>query len=144
MPRCYLLAVMRGSSLDTSSNNWTLFSLIEQRRIPKFPAVLPLEIHTYWQFAPDEMNVDFEFRMVFVPDEGNETVSQSVSLKSKTRRLRMRLHGIPIAEPREYELRVEWRELHAAEWTRADIFWPLQVEMLTESEKADQERLSSS
>lgn len=55
MPRCYLLAVMRGSSLDTSSNNWTLFSLIEQLRIPKFPAVLPLEIHTYWQFAPDEL-----------------------------------------------------------------------------------------
>ena len=61
MPKCYLLAVTNGSSLDRYTNNVTLFSLIEQLNFPKQQppppgAVLPLEIHAYFELQPHELN----------------------------------------------------------------------------------------
>jgi hypothetical protein len=64
MPRCYLLAIAQGSALDSLTNNFTLFSLVEEVQSNQFPVTLPFEVHSHWQFAPDEVNVDFLMRLV--------------------------------------------------------------------------------
>jgi hypothetical protein len=131
MPRCYLLAVVQGSSIDMFSNNWTLFSLVEEVQVDQFPATLPFEIHTYWTFAPDEVNVDFEQRLVMVPATGDEVSSVPIPLRSTTPRLRMRSTGLRIPAPGSYELRIEWRESGGPHWARDAVFWPLGAGILT-------------
>jgi hypothetical protein len=68
MPRCYLLAVARGSALNADTNNFTLFELVEgiSAHTRDSRIHLPLELHTYWEFAADELNVDFEMRFVSI------------------------------------------------------------------------------
>ena len=85
MPKCYLLAVTNGSSLDRYSNNVTLFNLIEQLNFPKQQppppgAVLPLEIHAYFSLAPHELNHRFEVRFTLVAATGLETVTDAFSI----------------------------------------------------------------
>lgn len=61
MPSTYLIAVCEGSSLDSQSNNWTLYSLIEEVQLKPAavnegaPIILPLQLHVYWQFSPAEL-----------------------------------------------------------------------------------------
>ena len=50
MPKCYLLTLVGGSSLDRYTNNVTLFNLVEQLNFPKERrpppgAMVPLEIN---------------------------------------------------------------------------------------------------
>ena len=134
MPRCYLLAVTMGSSHDSFSNNWSLFTLVEECTARPFPLRISLEIHNYWEFAPDEVNVDFEFRQVLIPSEGDEVKSGVAAFKSPTMRYRLRSRGIEIPAPGDYELRIEWRERDSTDWTRCDVFWPLVIKELIEEE----------
>jgi len=134
MPGCYLLAVTQASALDTYSNNWSLFNLVEQVRLEKFPETLPLEVHSYWKFAPDETNVDFEFRLVLIPQEGDSTFSQPVTLRSSSIRYRIRGSGLPISNPGDYEIHNEWHSPGDPTWFRSDVFWPLLVERISTAE----------
>ena len=77
MPSCYLLAVCSGSSLDQQSNNVTLFNLVEQLNLrpgaepPR--GLIPLEIHAYFELAPEEVGFEFEIRFCMVAETGLET-----------------------------------------------------------------------
>jgi hypothetical protein len=130
MPRCYLLAIAQGSALDRYTNNWTLFSLIEQVQVSQMPADVNLETHVYWEFAPDEYNQGFDMRLVLVRANGERAGSQSLELSSGTRRHRMRLSGLRLDALGECLLTVEWRERGEQEWNRSDVAWPLTVEEL--------------
>jgi hypothetical protein len=131
MPNCYLLALCHSSSLDNSTNNWSLFNLIEQIKVREFPFQPPFESHAYWRFNPDEYEIDFEMRLILVSDHGLATQSNPLPLRSNTARLRIRVTGAPpIERPGNYELRVEWRRQGTDSWTRCDSVWPLQVEQL--------------
>jgi hypothetical protein len=125
--------VAQASALDTYTNNWSLFHLVEQVRLSEFPTALPLEVHSYWKFAPDESNVAFEMRLVLVPQEGEMAVSNPVTLRSSTIRYRFRTTGLPISIPGDYEIHIEWHEPGHPEWTRCDVFWPLVVSRMSVS-----------
>jgi len=133
MPKCYLLAIGGGSSVDQHSNNITLFNLVEQLNFPpqKWPppgALLPLEVHAYLQLDAFEVNQKFELRFVLVGDNGLETPTSVFSHRSTTPRYRTRTFGLP-APPSagNYELRVEYRQHADAEWRRDPVCWPLRV-----------------
>jgi len=133
MPKCYLLAIGGGSSVDQHSNNVTLFNLVEQLNFPrqKWPpagALLPLEVHAYLQLDAFELNQKFELRFVLVGDNGLETPTSVFSHRSATQRYRTRTLGLP-APPAagSYELRVEYRVHADSEWSRDSMAWPLRV-----------------
>lgn len=139
MPKCYLLAVVGGSSLDRYSNNITLFNLVEQLSFPKDRppppgAVLPLEIHAYFQLEPHEIHQRFEIRFCLVATTGLETVTDSFSYRSPTARYRTRTMGLP-APPVEgsYEVCVDTRQAATESWRRQALTWPL---LIAESESA--------
>jgi hypothetical protein len=132
VPRCYLYTIAERSALDSSSNNFTLFSLVEQVQVNQFPVTLPFEIHSYWKFAPDEINVDFQLRIILVSSTGDEVSSDPAPLRSSTPRFRVRATGIHLRRPGSYELRIEWRESESEHWTRDNVFWPLQVSSSSE------------
>jgi hypothetical protein len=133
MPKCYLLAVASGSSLDRYSNNVTLFSLVEQLnfpkdRLPPAGAVLPLEIHAYFQLEPHEVNQRFDVRFSLVAATGLETVTDAFAHKSATTRFRTRTVGLP-APPvaGSYDLCVDTRQAGVEAWRRDRLVWPLIV-----------------
>jgi hypothetical protein len=133
MPKCYLLAIGGGSSVDQHSNNVTLFNLVEQLNFPRqnFPppgALLPLEVHAYFQLDSYELNQKFDLRFVLVGDSGLETPTNVFPHRSTTPRYRTRTFGLP-APPAvgNYELRVEWKSSTSTEWIRDAASWPLNV-----------------
>lgn len=131
MPSCYLLAVTQASALDQGSNNWSLFTLVEQLEIPADApppgtgAALPLEVHCYWYFDAAELAPrSFEWRLLAAAG-GEERTATAFPLQSAKLRMRIRLQGLPVLLEGETTLRVEWREQGAVEWVRCPNFWPL-------------------
>jgi hypothetical protein len=134
MPRCYLLAVCSGSSLDEDTNNFSLFNLVEQVQChADAPAdlVLPLEVHAYWSFAPDEIDRAFEVHWVLCAQGGIEMIGQGYPIRSNSPHFRMRMFGLGIPRlPGDCEVRVDWRLLPSESWTRDPAAWPLVLTLI--------------
>lgn len=131
--KCYLLAVCSGSSLDQHSNNITLFNLVEQLNFPRHAqpppgALLPLEIHAYFELRPEELHQRFDLRFALVESNGLETLTEPSQHKSTTPRYRTRTMGLP-APPGlgSYQLRVDYRPSGTENWLRDTATWPLLV-----------------
>ncbi len=132
MPHCYLLTVCGGSSLDQQSNNVTLWNLVEQVSLPQgthpVGAILPLEIHAYFQIAPQELKQSLQFRFSVVAHTGLETTTDIFDHRALSLRYRTRTAGLPLPPVTgSYEIRVDWRHAGAEGWTREDIAWPLTI-----------------
>lgn len=131
MPRCYLLTVCVGSSVDQQSNNATLFQLVEQVNLAAtapdpLPSLVPLELHAYFDVSAEEEALHVEFRFVLVGEDGAETASDAVSHQLAGPRLRTRTLGLPFpATPGAHELRVDWRLRGGITWHRENSRWPL-------------------
>jgi len=131
--KCYLLALVSGSSLDQHSNNITLFNLVEQLNFapnaqPPPGALLPLEIHAYFELSPQELNQRFDVRFSIVESTGLETLTEPIQHKSTTPRYRTRTLGLPAPPaPGSYQLRVDYRPSGSEEFTRDTASWPLLV-----------------
>ncbi|MEP7050190.1 MAG: hypothetical protein ABJB12_07555 [Pseudomonadota bacterium] len=133
MPRCYLLTLASSSSVDQQSNNVSLFNVVEQVNLPRGVepppgALLPMEIHAYFQLEPGELNQRMEVRFALVADTGLETLTDSHPHKSATLRYRTRTMGVPVPPvPGNYQVRVDYRPAGADDWTRDPAAWPLLV-----------------
>jgi hypothetical protein len=133
MPRCYLLTLASSSSLDQQSNNVSLFNMVEQINLPRGVepppgALLPIELHAYFQLDPAELNQRFELRFVLVAGSGLETSTDAYPHKSATLRYRTRTMGMPVPPIADnYQVRVDTRAVGSEHWTRDPLAWPLIV-----------------
>lgn len=133
MPRCYLLAVSSGSSLDQHSNNVTLFNLVEQLNIPPNApqppgGFLPLELHAYFTILQAELGTSYQVRFAMVSDAGLESYTEAFDFKSATPRFRTRSIGLPVPPVvGMYQLRVDVRIEGTSEWRRDPAAWPLAI-----------------
>lgn len=132
MPQCYLLSVVVGSSLDQQSHNVTLFNLVEQVNVPADASpepgsTVPLEIHAYFQLAPEEIGQGFQLRFALTHrTTGLETYSEPASHRGAATRMRTRSHGLPFPPSLgHYELRIDFRAGDEADWSRDPMAWPL-------------------
>lgn len=125
---CYLVAVARLSTIDRATNTISVFHLVEQVQVSEVPAELPLEVHTYWAFEPADLNVEHEFRIVFIGPDGVESLSETLPLTSSVARFRMIGQGVRAPAFGACAVTVVWRRGGGADWTRAPIRWPLIVQ----------------
>ena len=131
MPRCYLLSLCAGSSLDQQSNNVSLFQLVEQVNVPAPGATppggqLPLEIHAYFHVAAAELGQSIEMRFALLSVSGLETYSDTVTHRVATPRYRTRTLGLPFPPLLgHYDLRVDFRIGDERTWTRDPLSWPI-------------------
>ena len=133
MPRCYLLTLASSSSVDQQSNNVSLFNVVEQINLPRGAepppgALLPMEIHAYFQLEHAELNQRLEMRFALVASSGLEALTDAYPHKSSTLRYRTRTMGLPVP-PIEgsYQVRVDWRSAGSELWSRDPLSWPLVV-----------------
>lgn len=129
-----MLSLCSGSSLDQYSNNVSLFNLVEQVSFqpgaaPAAGTLIPLEIHAYFHFAPNELGFTFEVRYVLVSLEtGLESSSDVYKYRSMTLRYRTRTLGLPLPPVTgNYELRLDWRPSETSSWTRESLAWPVTI-----------------
>jgi hypothetical protein len=132
MAHCYLLAIAGSSSLDKTTNIWSLFSLTERvQLLPSAPPIgsdfgLPLELHAYWHFDPTELGTTFEWRYV-VTAGSQERPSSAFELATEKPRHRHRLRGFPVWIEGDTMITAEWR-IDNGPWQRAAVAWPLTIE----------------
>lgn len=134
MPRCYLLSLCSGSSLDQHSNNVTLFNLVEQINLrpdnpPPLGTLLPVEVHAYFTCNPSEVGSEFEMRFALVSlDTELESLSDVFTHRPPTPRYRTRTLGLPLPPTvGRYALRLDWRMAGLESWTRDSAQWPLSI-----------------
>lgn len=131
MPRCYLLALSAGSSLDQQSNNVSLFQLVEQVNVPPNAppppqGALPLEIHAYFNVLPEELGQSFEIRFALVANTGLETLSEPTNHRVTTQRYRTRTLGLPFPPVLgHYQVHVDFRLSGRDHWSRDPLSWPI-------------------
>jgi len=131
MPRCYLLACAVSSSLDQTSNNVSLFQLVEQVNVaPDAPrpgsGQLPVEIHAYFQVDHQELGADWELRYVLVSPTGLETSSEIFRHRVVTPRFRTRTLGLPIPPVNgHYVIAVDFRRHGEESFRRDPLTWPV-------------------
>jgi hypothetical protein len=92
-----------------------------------------LEVHTYWDFRPDEFGVDFEWRFVYVTPDTAMPVAPAIELKPNATHHRFRFRGFHVPAAGQVKLQVEWRKKGDQEWNRCSAFWPLAIEVIPTS-----------
>ncbi len=134
MPRCYLLTICSGSSLDQQSNNVTLFNLVEQVNVragsrPPEGTLIPVEVHAYFSLDVQEIGGEFEVRFALVAaTSGLESYSDVFVHRSNTARYRTRTLGLALPPMLgAHELRVEWRARPHGSWHRENLAWPINI-----------------
>lgn len=127
MPKCYGIILSISSSLHRTTNMWNLHGLIENIQARDLPITIPLEIHVFWYFAPDEIGKSFETRLILSINAIEREPSEPISFSSLTPYTHLRLREITLDHIGEYHLHIEWRLAGSGDWRREQVFWPFTV-----------------
>lgn len=130
MLRGYLLAVCSGSSLDSSTNNFSLFNLIENLGLPEdaLGQVLPFEMHFHVLVEPAGRSAEFEARIVRVEEKGAVEVGEPFSFRTgEGAHFRIRAGFRLPKSYGDYLLHAEWRRKGEDAWHPDAAVWPLAV-----------------
>jgi hypothetical protein len=106
-----------------------LFGLIDNILTKDLPITIPLEIHVFWYFAPEDIRQDFEARIVIDIEKMQVKHSEPILFSSSTPYTHLRLRGITIDHTGECHAYIEWRRIDSSDWTREDVFWPFIVSL---------------
>lgn len=132
MIRGYLLALCTGSALDKSSNNFTLFNLIERVSVPAdlLAQPLPFELHYYFFVDPSARNTDFEMRVVRTDENGTADPGDALPVRTNdSERFRMRAMAFRLPKAfGQYRLHLEWRRRGEVTWNVDPLVWPLSID----------------
>jgi len=132
MPKCYGIIMSVSSGFHPTTNMWNLLGLIDNIQARTLPIIVPLEIHIFWYFAPEEIDRDFETRVAISINETRTEPSKHISFSSSTPYTHLRLREVSLASSGEYRAYIEWRPTGSIEWIREDIFWPFMVSLQSE------------
>jgi hypothetical protein len=132
MPRCYLLALCAGSSVDRDQNNFTLYSLIERVTLPRLmlpTEATPFEAHVYLE--SEEIGREVELQVYWRDEQGHErrVIEQTPAILLTPPRTRLRLQNVFLPlEAGHHEMRVKWRYREdGATWEDGALYWPLDL-----------------
>jgi hypothetical protein len=132
MPQCYSLILSLASSQHPTTNMWNLFGLIDHVQTRSLPMVIPLEIHLFWTFAPDEIGKDFIARVVIAINTTETKQSEPILFSSATPYTHLLLRRVTLDRTGECRAHIEWRPIDASEWRREEVFWPFIVSLAAE------------
>ena len=135
MPAHVYTVVARGISLDISSNNLTLFSLLRDIEVVgQLPASLPeINIATLWERASDEAGVTFIQRIRFVAPDGSVVGHQDTSFTFNKLGQNMlgKVANLPIKQTGRYAFEVLIRREDDPTWSKPVASYPIIIQVST-------------
>jgi len=124
---CYLLTVCQGSSLDRYTNNFSLFSILEEFAPSSFPAQLGVSTVAFFSVSSAEQNLDYEVRLAVTANQYEAFTSAPLAFTPTASRHRIRMNGLVIPEAGDYQVHVDWRPKDGPAWNRDSASWPLRA-----------------
>src|SRR5437016_8669738 len=103
MPHCYGLLLTISSSLHPTTQMWNLHGLVDHMSTRHLPIALPLEIHIFWAFAPDDLGTSFETRLVLSVERARLEPSEPLAFRDVTPYTHLRLRGVALDRAGEYQ-----------------------------------------
>jgi hypothetical protein len=96
---------------------------------PPARALIPVEVHAYFQLSSSQLNREFEMRFVLCADTGLETLSEVFRHRVTAQRFRVRTLGLPYPPVvGQYSLQVDFRMVgDGARWQRQAAAWPISL-----------------
>ncbi|HEU0009073.1 MAG TPA: hypothetical protein VFT34_04570 [Verrucomicrobiae bacterium] len=86
------------------------------------------QVHAYWRFSQEDVNAEFESRLIAIVDGVDFAYSKTFNIKPQARKARQRVKGLAIVAVGETELRLEWRKKGSQLWERSQAVWLLKIE----------------
>jgi len=133
MLRGYLLSLCVGSALDSTTNNFSLFNLIENLGLHSdaLGQVVGIEMHFYVMVDAAARNAEFEARIVRVEEKGAIETGELFAFRTgEGAHFRIRTgFRVPQAYG-DYLLHAEWRRKGEETWHVDSAVWPLAVRPL--------------
>lgn len=129
MPRLVFALCCQSTSIDSRTNNVSIFHIIEQLQFQGFPAILPfLEIVTLWQREPDQLQA-FTQRVRLLNPEGGVVGEHEIPVIMEQSRHRVfeQIQGLPFQRAGTYTFEVSIRREGQEQWT-VEVQVPLVVE----------------
>jgi hypothetical protein len=122
---CFLLTLAQGCALDRYTNNFSLFSVLEEVTPSAYPARLSVTTVAFFLIEERERGVEHEVRLA-IDHQGVESfTSAPLAFTPSGRRHRVRMNGLVLPEPGAYEVHIDWRLKGADAWQREAVAWPL-------------------
>ncbi|MFT4570116.1 MAG: hypothetical protein ACI8TX_002342 [Hyphomicrobiaceae bacterium] len=123
--RCFLLTVSQGCVLDRYTNNFSLFSVLEEVTPTSYPARLDVNTVAFFLVDDRDRGTEHEVRLS-VAHQGVESFnSEPLAFTPTGARHRVRMNGLVLPEPGQYEVRIDLRLKGTDSWSREPMSWPL-------------------
>lgn len=116
MPRLEYFVVAEEASVDQTTNQFSLFSVVEELQPPGFPSIVPKCCAVVlWHKQPDDEGRDFQcvFR-VTQPTGVTNQLETNFRMTNARHRLITRMQGLPILGPGELRFEVLLNGEHVA------------------------------
>ncbi len=130
MPQLLFALCCHSTSIDSRTNNVSIFHIIEQLQFQSFPAVFPfLEIVTHWRRETDQLQT-FTQRIRLLNPQGGVIGEHEIPVIMEQSRHRVfeQIQGLPFQQAGTYTFEVSIRREGQEQWTvEAQI--PLIVEV---------------
>jgi hypothetical protein len=117
MARLEFFVVSKAVSIDQSTNQASVFEILEEAHVPSFPAFIPSCVAmSLWRREPGDEKEDFQLLLrLTTPSGKSHDLRTNFRFTAPRHRITQRIEGLPIE--REGELRFEaiLNDKHAAE-----------------------------
>lgn len=116
MPRLEFFVVSKSVSVDASTNQISVFEILEELHISDFPAIFPSCVATtLWCREEGDENEDFQGRLVITTPSGEiKNIRLNFRVTAARHRLFHRVEGIPLTEAGILRFELILNEEHAA------------------------------
>lgn len=119
MPRLMFALCCQSSSIDSRTNNVSIFHILEQLQFQGFPAVFPfLEIVTHWQRETDQLETFTQRVRLLNPQGGVVGGHETPVIMERSRhRVFEQIQGSPFQQAGTYTFEVSIRREGQEQWT---------------------------
>jgi len=119
MPRLMFALCCQSTSIDSRTNNVSIFHIIEELQFQAFPAVFPfLEIVTHWQREMDQLQAFTQRVRLLDPQGGVVGEHETPVIMERSRhRVFEQIQGVPFQQAGNYTFEVSIRREGQEQWT---------------------------
>ena len=117
MPKLEYFIVSEGVSVDRQTNRVSLFNVLEEAHLDRFPAAIPQVVVTSaWNREPLDEDVDYQVQLrIYAPgEESHREFTTNIRIETDRHRVLQRIVNLQVSQPGELKFEVLINGQHAA------------------------------